>query len=156
MRKVIMAALALSPMLLHAQANSPLQPRSTVVPATLHAELGKPEEFRSADTTRTTTSTPLRVSTGVIAPKLIHSIDISTKGDVEWTVVPMRRTAVVSMIVNSDGKPTDLKMVHSLGDVMDKNVLEAVSQYRFKPGSVSHQPIAAPVNLEIDIHNQVY
>jgi hypothetical protein len=32
---------------------------------------------------------------------------------------------------------------------MDHNVLSAVSQYRFTPGTLDGQPTAIPVNLEV-------
>lgn len=151
MRKVIMATLALSPMLLHAQASTPVQAQAAP-PSNLRAKL----EF-SADPTRTTSiAAPVRVSTGVIAPKLIHAVDVSTQGDFAWTVVPMRRIAVVNLIVDETGKPTNMKLAQSFGAAMDKNILEAVSQYRFRPGTVSHQPVPSPVNLEIDIRSNSY
>ncbi len=50
MRKVIVAALALSPILLHAQANSPAQPQSTSSP-TLQSKLVRPAEFSDSTTT---------------------------------------------------------------------------------------------------------
>jgi TonB family protein len=150
MRKVIMAtALALSPVLLHAQANSPAQPQSS----TLQAGLNQPKELAAAaaNTNRTVTTTTRRISTGVVAPKLIHTVEISTNGDLIWSVSRLSKTVVVGMIVDENGKPTDLKIVQSAGGALDKNVLTAVSQYRFTPGTVSNQPTASPVNLEIEM-----
>ena len=60
---------------------------------------------------------------------------------------------VVGMIVDKTGKPSDLKIVRSADPVLDQNVLAAVSQYRFTPGTVSNEPIAIPVNLEVVISN---
>ena len=57
------------------------------------------------------------------------------------------------MIVDQNGKPSDLKIIRSINPIMDKNVLAAVSQYRFKPGTVSHQPTAVPLELEIVVRN---
>jgi TonB family protein len=58
------------------------------------------------------------------------------------------------MIVDKAGKPSDLKIVKSAGStVVDASVLAAVSQYRFTPGTVSNQPIAVPVDLEVIISN---
>ncbi len=157
MRKVIVAALALYPMLLQAQTNSPAPAPSSAGASSLHAELGQPMEFASAEPSRTNTGVAsLRISTEVIAPKLISTVDVSTRGNVEWTTIPMRRKAVVALIVDENGKPSNMKIVQSLGDAMDKNILEAVSKYRFKPGTVSHQPVASPVSLEIEVRNQVY
>ena len=53
------------------------------------------------------------------------------------------------MTVDASGKPTDLKIVQSVNSVMDRNVLNAVSQYRFTPGTLDNQPTAVPVNLAI-------
>jgi outer membrane biosynthesis protein TonB len=59
------------------------------------------------------------------------------------------------MIVGTDGVPSDLKIVQSAGPFIDKSVLAAVSQYRFKPGTVSNQPIAIPLNLEVNLVSTV-
>jgi TonB family protein len=150
MRKVIVAALALSPMLLHAQANSPAQPQSTSSP-TLQSKLVRPAEFDNS----TTNSSPshLVVSTGVVPPKLIYTVDIASDSELAWKATGIDRTVVVGMTVDEHGKPTDLKIVRSAGENMDKNVLAAVSLYRFKPGTLDHKPATVPVNLEIVMHN---
>jgi TonB family protein len=147
MRNVIVAtALALSPIVLHAQANSPAQPQ------VLQSKLVQPNEFKSAESNGTPSAAPARVTTGVAAPKLIHTVDVSSDGDWAW-VSPIEKKVVVGMIVDATGKPSDLKIVQSAGMAVDKNVLAAVSQYRFKPGTLDHQAIAVPVNLEVVIRN---
>jgi TonB family protein len=143
MRKAILAILALSPVLLHAQANSPAQPQTT-----LESRLAAPAA-PGAD--RSTSAKPFRVSTGVSAPKLIHSVAVSSENTWPWTVIGVSKTVVVGMVVDTNGVPTDLKIVKSVGPELDKNVLAAVAQYRFKPGTVSNQPVAFPVNLEINL-----
>jgi TonB family protein len=144
MRNVIVAtALALSPIVVHAQATSPAQPQ------VLQSKLVQPSDFKSAESNGTTTA-PVRVTTGVGAPKLIHTVGISPDGDWAW-ITPVDKKVVVGMIVDETGKPSDLKIVQSAGEATDKNVLAAVSQYRFKPGTLDHQAIAVPVNLEVVI-----
>ena len=148
MRKVILATLALSPMLLHAQANSPAQPQAS----TLQSKLAQPADF-AAD--RGATATSRRISTGVVAPKLIYSTTIASTD--EWNA---RRSAfgknvIVDMLVDENGVPTDLKVANSIGSDMDKNILAAVSQYRFKPGTLDHKPVAVPVKLGIVLHNMI-
>jgi len=59
MRKVIMAAIALSPILLHAQANSPAQPQAANAPV-LQSKLVQPKEFAAAAAHGITTAGPLR------------------------------------------------------------------------------------------------
>jgi TonB family protein len=143
MRKALLATLALSPVLLHAQANSPAQPKNV-----LESRLAAPAELAGAAGDRTATKA-LRISTGVIAPKLIHSTDIAIDNSMVHYAGP--RKVVVNMVVGKDGVPSNLKIVESAGPLVDKNILAAVSQYRFSPGTVSNQPTEIPLNLEITL-----
>ncbi len=150
MRKAIVAALALSPMLLHAQANSPVQSKN--VPATtLQSKLVAPEKFGAVSDASTAAVKPLRISTGVTAPKLIHSVDVQADRDAFWNVPGVNKTVVVSMIVDETGKPKDLKIVRSVSPALDVNVLAAVSQYRFTPGKLNNEPTPIELNLEINL-----
>jgi TonB family protein len=134
MRKVIVAILSLSSVMLHAQANMPAQ--------TQVASNGPAPQAK-------------RISTGVTPPKLIYKVDVVA--DSNHTAAELFGTdckVVVGMIVDKTGKPSDLKIVRSAGAGVDASVLAAVSQYRFTPGMVSNQPIATPLNLEVVISNQ--
>jgi TonB family protein len=156
MRKVIVAALALFPLMLHAQANSPTQPESPSNAPFVQSKLTQPTEIGYAaepDRNNAVSLTDARVSTGVIRPKLIHSVNVSTDGDLTSTLANFERIAVVDMIVDEDGKPSDLKISKSLGPIMDQNVLEAVSQFRFKPATLDNLPTSIPLELEVVMRN---
>jgi TonB family protein len=152
MRSVIVAALALTPMLLHAQANSPAQPKTST---SLQSTLIQPKEMIGSEADHSTThvTTAQRVSTGVGAPKLIYTVAIESDTDGLATGFNIDRKTVVEMTVDATGKPTDLKIIGSLGPVLDHNVLAAVSQYRFTPGTLDGQPTAVPVNLQVTLRN---
>ena len=153
MRKVIVAALALSPMLLHAQANSPAQPKVLSNAVVLESRLVQPKIFGAlTDPDHTAANTAPRVTTGVTPPKLVYKAQIASDGLSQWSA-PGERTAVVSLVVDEKGLPSDVKMVKSVGPVLDQNILEAVKRYRYEPGSLNHQPTAVPVNLEIVIRS---
>jgi TonB family protein len=145
MRKVIVATLALTPMLLHAQANSPAQTPSSP-PTSLNSKLIQPKEFNSSEANHGTVA-PIRISTGVVAPKLISTVQIESDSD--HASFPVERKTKVAMTVDATGKPSELKILQSLGAVMDRNVLAAVSQYRFAPGTLDGAPTAVPVDLEV-------
>ena len=147
MRRVIVAALALTPMLLHAQANSPAKTQSSSPSSTLQSKLVQPAEINGSDAAHTTA--PVRVSTGVGAPKLIHTVAIEADSNWVPTGFTFERKAVVEMTVDATGKPSNLKIVESLGPAMDHNVLAAVGQYRFTPGTLDGAPTAVPVNLHV-------
>jgi TonB family protein len=131
MRKVIVAILSLSSLMLHAQANTPAQ--------TQVASNG-PAQVK-------------RISTGVIAPKLVYTVDVVADSTSTARLFSNNCTVVVGMVVDKNGKPQDLKIVRSASPGVDASVLAAVSQYRFTPGMVSNQPIATPLNLEVVIAN---
>ena len=151
MRKVIVATLALTPMLLHAQANSPAQTPSKPS-ASLHSKLIQPKEFNSSEADHGTVA-PIRISTGVVAPKLISTVQIESDSD-RTSAFRIERKTTVAMTVDATGKPSELKIVGSLGPVMDRNVLAAVSRYRFAPGTLDGAPTAVPVNLEVVLRDQ--
>jgi TonB family protein len=132
MRKVIVAILSLSSFMLHAQARTPAQ--------TQVASNGPAPQVK-------------RVSTGVIAPKLIYTVDVVADPTSVAGLFGNNTTVVVGMVVDTNGKPEDLKIVRSAGPGVDASVLAAVSHYRFAPGTVSNQPVAIPLNLEVVIAN---
>ncbi len=133
MRKLIVAILSLSSFMLHAQANTPAQ--------TQVASNGSAPQVK-------------RISTGVIAPKLIYKVNVVADSTGTARLLNNDTRVVVGMIVDKTGRPTDLKILQSAGAGVDASVLTAVSQYRFSPGMVSNQPIATPLNLEVVISNQ--
>jgi TonB family protein len=132
MRILTAAILSLSSVMLHAQASSPA--------TTQVASNGSDAQVR-------------RVSTGVVPPKLIYTVDVQAD-ELTERFLNSDTKVVVGMIVDKTGKPEDLKIVNSGNPNLDARVLEAVSQYRFAPGTVSNQPVASPLNLEVVISNQ--
>jgi hypothetical protein len=151
MRKVIVATLALLPTLLHAQVNSPAQTQSTG--SSLQSKLVQPAAFAS-ESDRSAVSSPLRISTGVNGPKLIHTVAVESDSAMFLKAVPSDEKVVVALVVDESGKPFDLKVVGQVNPVLEKNVLDAVSQFRFKPGTLDDQPASVPVELEITIRSQ--
>jgi TonB family protein len=131
MRTLTVAFLSLSSVMLHAQASSPA---STQIAAN-----GSEPQIK-------------RVSTGVVPPKLIYTVDVQADETTSKFLTGDTKV-VVGMVVDKTGKPEDLKIVSSAYPSVDASVLNAVSQYRFTPGTVSNQPIASPVNLEVVISN---
>ena len=132
MRTGLIAALFFSPLLAHAQAN---KPNGLMLSAASAADRGTPT---------------VRVSTGVVPPKLIHAVDIE-ENTLPSSLFTTTRYAVVSLIVDEKGIPSQVKIVESPGTSMNKDVVDAVSQYRFKPATVSGQATAVPVQLHLTI-----
>ena len=135
MRTGFVAALLLSPLMVHAQVN---KPNGLMLSAA-----------SSADRTTST----VRVSTGVVPPTLIHTAHIQQSTVPAFALTTKPRHAVVSLMVDEKGLPSDVKIVESPGAWMDQNVIDAVNQCRFKPGTVSGQVTAVPVLLNLIIQD---
>jgi len=151
-RPSIFAALVLSPLMVNAQANLPVQPQAATGAPVLQASLVQPKGLMmgaaEAEDRANATTGAVRVSTGVVAPKLIHTVDIEAN---TISAQSGPRAAVVLMMVDTTGKPSDLKIVQSAGAAMDRDVLAAVSKFRFQPGTLDGQKASIPVHLEITI-----
>ena len=126
----IFATLALTPALLHAQPFS----STSAAPADTH-----------------TSTAPLRVSTGVVAPRLIYKAGLSSNPDWHWVASGPVRTAEVLLTVDATGHATNVRISKSAGTDLDANVLASVSQYRFQPATVDSQPTPMDVDLTLDI-----
>jgi TonB family protein len=145
-RSIFVATLALTPALLHAQASLPAQTSS---PAVLQARANTPvlkAELGAADP-KTVAAT--RVSTGIIAPTLLKSIDLASLAGLHTHVVAHDMTVVVDMTVDASGKTQNISIEKSAGDMVDQQVLTAVRQAYFQPGKLDGQPYGLPVRLQV-------
>jgi TonB family protein len=145
MTRTIVAILALAPAMLLAQTKTPAQPSSTPV---LEAALLQPVAFadlKSSDNASANTRS-VRVSTGVVAPQLVQSVALGA-GEAHTHILAATRTVVLEMTVDTTGKPTNLRIAQPVDPTLDKKVLAAVSQFRYKPGTLNGVPAAVPVRL---------
>jgi TonB family protein len=138
MRRILVASLVLSPILLHAQTNTNLQARSEAPTLTAPA----------ADT-GSTSSTAIRYSTGVTAPKVLQTSRIYCTAEELDTPHPDQNTVVVGLLVNEKGEPQDLQIVKSFNERLDERVLAAVQNFRFAPAQLDHQ--AVPMQMALTV-----
>jgi len=61
----------------------------------------------------------------------------------------MRGTVVVSLIVDEQGVPGELRVSRSLDPRLDRKALEAVAAWRFQPTSLNGQPVSVPTSVEV-------
>jgi TonB family protein len=83
-------------------------------------------------------------------PKLVHYIEpaVSTKSKEAF----VEGTVRISAVVTSEGKPTGLHVVHGLNSEEDRTAVEAVTQWRFQPGTKNGRPVNVRVTVEVDFH----
>ncbi|MBW4038993.1 MAG: TonB family protein [Acidobacteria bacterium] len=149
MKRTMLAILAISPVLLHAQAKSPAQPSSTPV---LQSSNTQPAAFAavSASDRDIAAPAPVRISTGVTPPTLIHSVNVDTNHILQMPV-GQPQNVTVDMIVDENGKPSNVKVVKSADIFTDRGVVSAVNQYRYKPATLNGSPVPMAVTLQFTI-----
>ena len=149
MKRTMLAILAISPLMMHGQVKSSAQPGST---PTLESSNVQPAAFAGIKTADHSASpTVVRVSSGVTAPVLVHSVDVNRE-QILHAVGPEDRVVRVAMTIDASGKPTDLKVIQSTDKFTDQAILSAASQYRYKPATLngSAVPMQMTVNFTIE------
>ncbi len=148
-RSIFVATLALTPALLHAQATTPAQTSS---PAVLSARIAPVADIKAAaskNAAAASTPSTVRVSTGVVAPKLLNPIVLTGGAESRNRISAADRTVVVTLTVDETGTPQQVAVSESADPSLDKQVIAAISQARFKPGTLDGQPFALPVRLRV-------
>jgi TonB family protein len=62
----------------------------------------------------------------------------------------LQGTVVLSLVVSDQGRPQNLKVVRSLGLGLDERAIEAVEQWRFKPGMKDGEPVPVMATIEVN------
>lgn len=88
-----------------------------------------------------------RVGGGVSAPQLVFRVEP------EYTEAARKAkyqgTVVLYAVVDADGKVRDLKIVRALGLGLDEKAMEAVRQWKFRPGVKDGRPVAVAASIEV-------
>ena len=98
-----------------------------------------------------TAPTPVRVSTGVIAPVLLSSPVLSFPTGFSYDLIPADAQVKLSLTVNEKGEPENIQVVKSLSPFIDARVVETVSNFRFRPGTIDNQPTAVELKLTVNV-----
>ncbi len=146
MTRTIVAILACSPAVLFAQTNTPAQPSSTPV---LQSSLLASAAIAVKTENGSANSGPTRISTGVTGPKLLHSVNLPA--DLNAKITSRDQHVVLELTIDAQGVPQNLKVVESTDSDANDKVVAAVSQYRYKPGTLNGEPTAIPLRLEVKV-----
>jgi TonB family protein len=61
---------------------------------------------------------------------------------------------LVSLIVDTHGRPQEIKVVRPLGMGLDEKAVEAAGKYRFKPAMKNGEPV--PVTVIVEVNFRLY
>jgi TonB family protein len=114
------------------------------------------EEVQAAwirrETSRAATQThkmpALRVGEGVSRPIRIGQIE--PEYSIEARINKFEGAVVLSIIIDKDGLPQDIQVTRPAGLGLDQKAVEAIRQWRFKPGEKDGQPVAVVATVEMN------
>ncbi|MBV8630951.1 MAG: energy transducer TonB [Silvibacterium sp.] len=90
----------------------------------------------------------MRPGGGVSAPQVIYSVDPEFSDEARRA--KYQGICVVSVIVDAQGNPRNVRVVRPLGMGLDEKAVEAVRQYKFKPAYYQGHPVPVEVNIEVN------
>jgi TonB family protein len=89
-----------------------------------------------------------RIGGKVSPPVLIHKVDPPYPKTAQRAKIEGR--VILSAEIHTDGRPYNLQVVQSLDPDLDLNAIDAVTQWRFHPGTRDGNPVAVLVRLEVN------
>lgn len=98
--------------------------------------------------TQTPDSTIYRVGGGVSAPAVIYKVD--PEYSEEARDAKLSGAVMLSTIIDASGRARDIQVVKSLGMGLDEKAIEAVEQWKFKPGEKDGQPVKVRATIEVN------
>jgi periplasmic protein TonB len=88
-----------------------------------------------------------RVGGGVSAPRTIYAPDPDYSE--EARKAKFQGMVTLWLVVGSDGRARDIRIVRSLGMGLDEKAIEAVRTWRFDPARKDGQPVAVQISVEV-------
>jgi TonB family protein len=91
-----------------------------------------------------------RVGQGVTAPRAIQMSEPEYSEAARK--VRYQGTCVLSLVVNAEGQPEDIKIERAIGLGLDAKAVDAVKRWRFQPAMKNGVPVAASIRVEVNFH----
>jgi TonB family protein len=88
-----------------------------------------------------------RVGGGVSAPVALYRPDPDYSE--EARKAKYQGVVVLGLVVDSSGRPRDVRVARSLGMGLDEKAIEAVRQWKFEPAKKDGSPVAVQINVEV-------
>jgi len=95
-----------------------------------------------------------KVGNGVSEPKLTFSVEAEFSDEARRA--KYEGTVVISLIVDAQGNPQNIRVGRSLGMGLDEKAMEAVRQYKFKPAIEQKSGKAVPVPISVEVRFRLY
>ena len=90
----------------------------------------------------------VKVGPGMTPPKLLSKVE--PQYTQEARVSKYQGTAILSVVIGTDGLAHDIQVSQSLGMGLDEKAIEAVEQWTFQPGMKDGMPVPVMAQIEVN------
>jgi TonB family protein len=87
---------------------------------------------------------------GVTAPRVIYQTD--PEFSEEARKAKYQGNCVLGLVVDANGRPTNIHVLNSLGMGLDEKAIESVKNWKFDPGKKDGHDVAVEIAVEVDFH----
>ncbi len=91
-----------------------------------------------------------RPGRGVTPPRVIYQTD--PEFSEEARKAKYQGTCVLGLVVDSNGRPTNIRVINALGMGLDEKAIESVKNWKFEPGKKDGHDVAVEIAVEVDFH----
>jgi TonB family protein len=91
-----------------------------------------------------------QIGSGVTPPEVLKQVRPTYTPDALRAMI--RGSVVVEVVVQRDGTPAGIRVVRSLDSGLDRMAVEAVREWRFKPGRLGDTPVDVLVTIILDFN----
>jgi len=91
-----------------------------------------------------------RIGGGVSAPTVLSKVE--PEYSEEARKAKWQGTVVLQVVVDEHGLPRDLRVMRQLGLGLDQKAIDAVSNWRFRPGMKDGKPVPVLATIEVSFH----
>jgi len=89
-----------------------------------------------------------RIGPGVTPPRIIHKVEPEYTAEARGARV--QGTVVVEVVINQEGRPTEITVVSPAGYGLDESAEAAIQQWVFLPGRKNGRPVPVLATVEVN------
>jgi periplasmic protein TonB len=91
-----------------------------------------------------------RIGKGVTPPRVIYQTD--PEFSEEARKAKYQGTCVLGLVVDENGRPTQIRVLSALGMGLDEKAIESVKNWKFEPGKKDGHDVKVEIAVEVDFH----
>jgi periplasmic protein TonB len=91
-----------------------------------------------------------RPGRGVTPPRVIYQTEPEFSD--EARKAKYQGTCVLGLVVDTNGRPTAIRVINALGMGLDEKAIESVKNWKFEPGQKDGHPVPVEIAVEVDFH----